>query len=524
MRILELQIKNFGKFANKTLRFHQGMNIMTGANEVGKTTIVSFICGMLYGIEKQRGRATGRDEYSLRQPWENPVYFAGVMRFESGGKIFRLERSFHTGEKRASLVCETDGEELSIDHGDLAVLLEGMSETAFRNTIYITQGTSEAKAGLADEVRRYMTNLQSAGDSEIDVKGALAKLEEQRKVLEGEQKQALMQANEKCREIRMKLDYVQQELVSLQGAALEKEAEMRRAQEEWQEALHWQETMKVQAKEPERRDGKRKRAFLLPLLGLLAVLTSALVPGIWPKGLALAGGLVLFGSFWWRRKHSLENKDKTETESHEEQQRQQGAQRIQALGQERQRLKWQLEHFREEIREKETARDNLMETIEEIGKESYKQGYLQEEVEAVKLAISSIKEVSKELHQRLANELNQRVSEILSVITEGRYTSIFLNEALRIRINTPGKLLTIEQVSRGTMDQIYFALRMAAGELLSQEESMPIILDDAFVMYDDKRLRETIRWLIDTGRQVLLFTCHGREQKIYEDIMGMEEK
>ncbi len=60
-----------------------------------------------------------------------------------------------------------------------------MSETAFRNTIYITQGSSEAKAGLADEVRRYMANLQSAGDSEIDVNGALAKLDEQRKALEG---------------------------------------------------------------------------------------------------------------------------------------------------------------------------------------------------------------------------------------------------------------------------------------------------------------------------------------------------
>lgn len=232
----------------------------------------------------------------------------------------------------------------------------------------------------------------------------------------------------------------------------------------------------------------------------------------------------MFGVFWWRRKRSLENEGETHQESQAELQRQQGEQRIQALGQECQRLMWQLEHFKEEVREKETARDNLRETIEEIGKESYKQGYLQEEVEAVKLAISSIKEVSKELHQRLADELNRRVSEILSVITEGRYTSIFLDEALRIRINTPGKLLTIEQVSRGTMDQIYFALRMAAGELLSQEESMPIILDDAFVMYDDKRLRQTIRWLMDTGRQVLLFTCHEREQKIYEEILGMEEK
>ncbi len=98
MRILELQIKNFGKFADKTLRFHQGMNIMTGANEAGKTTIVSFICGMFYGIEKQRGRASGRDEYSLRQPWENPAYFAGVMHFESGGRSF-VWREVFTPEK-----------------------------------------------------------------------------------------------------------------------------------------------------------------------------------------------------------------------------------------------------------------------------------------------------------------------------------------------------------------------------------------------------------------------------------------
>ena len=124
----------------------------------------------------------------------------------------------------------------------------------------------------------------------------------------------------------------------------------------------------------------------------------------------------------------------------------------------------------------------------------------------------------------MADELNRRISEILSVITEGRYTSIFLDEDLSIKINTPNKLLTIEQVSRGTMDQIYFALRMAAGELISQKEPMPIILDDAFAMYDDERLRQTIEWLMDTGRQVLLFTCHEREQKIYEEILEMEEK
>jgi len=42
---------------------------------------------------------------------------------------------------------------------------------------------------------------------------------------------------------------------------------------------------------------------------------------------------------------------------------------------------------------------------------------------------------------------------------------------------------------------------------------MPIILDDAFAMYDDKRLQRTLNWLHRSGRQVILFTCHKREEE-----------
>ena len=523
MRILEVQIRNFGKFSDKTLRFHQGMNILTGANEVGKTTIVSFICGMFYGIEKQRGRASGKDEYSLRQPWENPAYFAGVIRFESGGKIFRLERSFHTGEKRAVLVCETDGEELSIEDGDLGVLLEGMNETAFRNTLYISQGSSATQAGLADEVRRYMTNIQSAGDSEIDVNRALAKLEEQRKILEGEKKKKLVHITEQCQKIQMKLDYVQQEIESLQETILEREAAARRAKTEWEKSMGSQRVWEAQEQEPKSWI-KKKSEFLLLLMGLLAVISCVLVPGVWLKGLTLIVWLVLFGTYWWRRKCSDQKEGKLDKENSDELQRQQEKERVHILEQECQRLMWQLDHLKQEIREKETIRDNLRENIEEIQQESHNSCYPDEELEAVKLAVSSIKEVSRELYQRSSDQLNRRVSEILCTITEGRYTSIFLDEALRVRINTPNKLLSIEQVSRGTMDQIYFALRMAAGELLCKGEPMPIILDDAFAMYDEKRLRQTLKWLIGTGRQVLLLTCHKREQEIYEEILRAEER
>ena len=57
MKLLELHIEGFGKFHNKTISFHDGMNVIYGKNEAGKSTLHTFIRGMLFGIERGRGRA-----------------------------------------------------------------------------------------------------------------------------------------------------------------------------------------------------------------------------------------------------------------------------------------------------------------------------------------------------------------------------------------------------------------------------------------------------------------------------------
>ena len=54
---------------------------------------------------------------------------------------------------------------------------------------------------------------------------------------------------------------------------------------------------------------------------------------------------------------------------------------------------------------------------------------------------------------------------------------------------------------------------MAAADLLYEEE-YPLILDDVFASYDDRRLANTLRWLSKNREQVLLFTCHSREEEI----------
>ena len=94
MKIQELELKNFGKFKEKKLFLDEGIYLVYGKNESGKTTIHTFIKSMLFGMERGRGRAAAHDVFSKYEPWDNPNYYAGVLRFEAGGKTFRLERNF----------------------------------------------------------------------------------------------------------------------------------------------------------------------------------------------------------------------------------------------------------------------------------------------------------------------------------------------------------------------------------------------------------------------------------------------
>jgi uncharacterized protein YhaN len=68
--------------------------------------------------------------------------------------------------------------------------------------------------------------------------------------------------------------------------------------------------------------------------------------------------------------------------------------------------------------------------------------------------------------------------------------------------------------SDGTVDQLYLALRLAVAEELTPEA--PLVLDDAFVRFDDTRLAAAMDILRKFGetKQVILFTCQSRESRL----------
>ena len=490
MKIRELYLKNFGKFSDKRIVLKDGINIFYGENESGKTTIHTFIKSMLFGLERKRGRASINDTFSIYEPWENPNYYAGMIRFESGGKNFCLTRNFDKYAKSAKLICEDDGEEFSLEHGDLEIILDGLRAANYENTAAIGQMKIETNQNLASELQNFATNYYATGNSDIDLDGAITELAQKKKDVEKEIRKLIQEKQQKRYEIEQEKTYVWRDIHSIEEELEEVENHIDQADEKYDE-VEAQNISKWRV-----HPGELAAVFagIVILIILLEKPLSYLA--------AIVIGLAEMLSVWNRMK---DGKKKSQ---------EQILQEIQAS---RQKLIWQKERLQEECKEKRILYGNLQEKQEEI--EDADDGCRKFEMKkrALELASERLMDLSKDVRMELSVSLNERASEILSEITSGKYQMLLIDEKLKMSLYADDKRISLDQVSRGTMEQIYFALRMAASEILHDEE-YPVILDDTFVFYDDQRLENTLGWLLKNRKQVLIFTCQKREQEILSRI------
>jgi len=82
-----------------------------------------------------------------------------------------------------------------------------------------------------------------------------------------------------------------------------------------------------------------------------------------------------------------------------------------------------------------------------------------------------------------------------------------------------GEYINCNNLSIGTIDQLYLSLRLSAMNEIS-EEKMPIILDEAFAFYDNERLRNILKFINDNFKenQIIIFTCSNREKEIFDKL------
>ncbi len=132
--------------------------------------------------------------------------------------------------------------------------------------------------------------------------------------------------------------------------------------------------------------------------------------------------------------------------------------------------------------------------------------------EALRIASECILALSREQQEILAPQLNGSVEQRFLRLCQGRYEEVRIDPEFRIyvRESGTGQLRALEHLSRGTQDQLYFALRFGIVDLVSScEEPCPCLMDEPFAAYDHQRITEAFRILEEEARhrQLFVFTC-----------------
>ena len=141
---------------------------------------------------------------------------------------------------------------------------------------------------------------------------------------------------------------------------------------------------------------------------------------------------------------------------------------------------------------------------------------LEEISAALEIAQQTLAAATEQLQRRFAPRITERAKALFARLTDGRYDRLNLTRELAVDTAAAGELTmhSAQWRSEGTVDQLYIALRLAVAEELVPEA--PLVLDDALVRFDDRRLKNALLLLeeVSASRQVILFTCQKREGEL----------
>ena len=598
MRLLELHIDGFGKFHDRTISFNDGINIIYGKNEAGKSTLHTFIRGMLFGIERGRGRAAKNDLYTKYEPWENSGTYEGWLRLEKDGTIYRIERRFRKENKSLKIINETKGLEEEATPAFVSSLLDGLTETMYNNTISIGQLKRATEDGMVTELKNYIANMNTTGNISLNITKATAFLRNQKRSLEAGL-----------------IPEASREFTSLLAEIRNVEAEI--AGPEYENQLAAYQNMRTQVKglidntQTQKKDldeklangkkvlsdngftdrasvdamssdaerlyseyntlngecNKKSRKVLSGLTAVLGVagLGAAVTLGYFnlTAYLPVCGAAATAAVIFFIISLFILQKDKEYHRLFDNTSSELGALLARHLGdsavsedamnafrarmgefsklcdmvtqseaeirkfledlsnlqtkqagcsemiEKQQRTQWELEKKLEHLSNCKNKAKALKRTLAENDR-------IHDEIVAIDLAQETMADLSSSIRDSFGLYLNKEASQYITGITGGIYDSMSIDENLNVFLNTKTKLVPLENVSSGTMDQVYLALRLAAAKLLQGSGSgFPLIFDDSFTQYDDERLKTALEWLASAyGGQIIIFTCHRREAQM----------
>jgi uncharacterized protein YhaN len=173
-----------------------------------------------------------------------------------------------------------------------------------------------------------------------------------------------------------------------------------------------------------------------------------------------------------------------------------------------------------------------LETSEAVARylqeQSEKQEQLREQIEeygTLSAALHLLRKAREKYERERQPEVVRAASDAVERITAGRYRRVIVPpDQFIVRLETAeGAVREIEQLSRGTQQQLYLAMRLAYVRVQNASpgaEPLPLIMDEVLVNFDPQRARRTAELILDVARenQVFVFTCHPDTVALFREV------
>ncbi len=566
MYIKNLQINGFGNLENKKIELTNGLNIINGKNESGKSTITNFIKGIFYGVNPNKN-GNKFSELEKFKPWSS-IEFSGKITYEHNDNEYTIYRDFN---KNNSKVYDKDGNEITskFDKDRTRGVAIGlahlkMDEETFENSFLIKQSSVAIEMNEQKAMIQKLTNMIQIGDEGTSYEKTKSHLEKMlveevgtertrnrpKNVISDEintlerKKQELIHNKERCCKIELELKELKgkEEKIEKDYEDAKKVFEVKKKYEtKLEEKRNAYETAKkIMEKERQEAIKERKKrinntsisiAIISVILVIVAfVLKKYLLIPIFVIVCALT--IFLYYKFENREQNDvselnfdvmveeINKKRQWELEALEKEGVKKSLfdRKVEELGKlvegyEQNKKDMILEQHKLYIEEQSLSENvNKLNEIEEKLKVAYENKLEIDKLEkTIKIAIYVLEKSYQELKDNVMPEFVELIKSYVYKTTNGRYNNIIYNDSKGMFVeNENGELIDIEKLSIGTIDQIYLGFRLAIASKLG---NIPLILDETFVYYDNERLKNMLDNILRMSKekQIILLTCSKRE-------------
>jgi len=179
LKINSFKVNGFGKVVNKEIKLSDGINIIYGKNETGKSSIQKFILAMIYGLSRLKNGKEISD-YDKYKPWETED-FSGKLEYTlDNGKTYEVYREF---KKKNPIIYNSYKEDITKEFRmsknkgiEFFVEQTGIDEDTFNNTSISEQEGLRLSKSSQNSVIQKISNIVSSGDESISYQKIMEKL------------------------------------------------------------------------------------------------------------------------------------------------------------------------------------------------------------------------------------------------------------------------------------------------------------------------------------------------------------